>query len=602
LLFTVAFVVPVDASQKRLGLVVGNASYTAQPLEAVAREADFIASSLRKAGFDVTGARDLNREGLAKTFYDFVEKVSKAGPDAVVVVYFGGYALQFEGENFLLPVDADVDIDVAEISSPSRLALHVSDLTRALSALHPKGALVILDAARGNPFLLSGQPPVSGLAWLETGPNVVMASSAAPGMVSSNSRSSDGYGAYAKAIAGMIGDENSTLADALVRVRMRVNEITRGEQVPWHSSGIGSQLALSERVTRKGSDSQDLDRLRSRPMAGLSEQDAYFAALLRDTLDSYADYLADHWRDRAAKRIRALLVVRREVLLWHRACRAGASEDFWSYLERYPEGPHAGEARRILQRRKAATVPPSAFKRPEYDIPSPLPGEADYLASPSLGFEPPPPAPSGLLGLAVESMDTSTPLTSEKRDSAAQSNLSIEQGATILEKKASSSQPSNIKQTWSPNSLGSTTEGRSDVQAGVGVPYWAYPDLAPVTPKADFTGALASRFPEWATFGLWPREGDWSSSTNPAFTRALIPLASRDINMLEDRKAGMSLTAPRSSLTEPASVTPRVRIPLPVARPAAVAPLQGTPKQPLSSRRLQPTSSLSFRPAVPPSR
>ena len=379
MLLTLIFPADASSSEERLALVVGNASYRAQRLETAANDAGFVAGKLRTVGFGVTHTSDLDSKSLKGAFSDFVEKVREAGPDTLAIVYFSGYGLQLEGENYLLPVD--VDTDVEDVSDLPRLAVRVSDLTRALSALRAKGAFVVLDAARRSPFLLSGQPSARGLAWHETLPDVLVAFNAAPGMVSPDSKNGDGYSSYARAIAEMMGDENSTLADAFVRARIRVNEMTRGEQVPWHSSGIGSQLAPFERVASKGSESQELDRLRSRPMSSFSAQDAYFAAIVRDTLDSYADYLADHWRDPTAKRIRALLAVRREVLLWQRACRAGAPEDFWSYLERYPEGAHAGEARRVLQRLKASAIPPPAFKRPEYDIPSPLPGEAEFSSA-----------------------------------------------------------------------------------------------------------------------------------------------------------------------------------------------------------------------------
>lgn len=583
------------AASERIALVVGNASYRGQQrVEIAANDAGLIAGELRAAGFEVADTRDLNSANLKKTFFDFVERVSKAGADAVALVYFSGYALQFQGENFLLPVDADVDIDVAETSILPRFALRVSDLTHSLSALRPQAALVILDAARGSTFLLSGQPPASGLAWIETAPNVLVASNAAPGMISPAFRSSDGYGLYAKAIAEMIEDRNSTLADGLVRVRIRVNEITHGEQVPWHGSGILSQLSLYEHGMSKEPESREMDRLRLRPMSGLSGQDAYFAALLRDTLDSYADFLADHWRNPLAKRVRALLATRREVLLWQRVCRAGALENFWSYLERYPGGPHADEARRTLKSRNASPVPPAGFRQPEYDIPSPLPGEADYLVGPTAGLDPPPPVPAGLLGATAETALLPKTRTSEAEDRTFLSNSSMDQRTVSLEKNASSS-----PRARSSDSEGSVSGGRSDTQAGL--PYWVYPDLAPVTRKDDLAKALASRFPEWVTFGLWPTAALGLHSNDPAFTGALVPPASLDRDMPADQTAVTSLPALRPSLTEP-QATPRVRIPLPVARPTAGASLQAMPRQPLSSRRSQPTSSTGPRERLAPSR
>jgi len=95
-------------SEKRLALVIGNASYKAKTLATPANDAALIAQTLQAAGFDVIGARDLDGDGLRQTFRDFIDRVRNAGPDAVAAVYFAGYGLQVEGENYLVPIDADI--------------------------------------------------------------------------------------------------------------------------------------------------------------------------------------------------------------------------------------------------------------------------------------------------------------------------------------------------------------------------------------------------------------------------------------------------------------------------------------------------------------
>jgi hypothetical protein len=64
------------------------------------------------------------------------------------MVYFAGYGLQFEGENYLVPVDAKIP---TAADAPIQ-AVPVSDLTRALAQLPMKARIVVLDAARENPF------------------------------------------------------------------------------------------------------------------------------------------------------------------------------------------------------------------------------------------------------------------------------------------------------------------------------------------------------------------------------------------------------------------------------------------------------------------
>src|SRR5258708_32096283 len=117
-------------SEMRLALVIGNASYRAKALATPVNDAALIAQILRTAGFDVMGARDLNEVSLRQAFRDFLDAVTNAGPNTVAAVYFAGYGLQLEGENYLAPIDANIT-STADVASR---ALRLSDQTHALGA------------------------------------------------------------------------------------------------------------------------------------------------------------------------------------------------------------------------------------------------------------------------------------------------------------------------------------------------------------------------------------------------------------------------------------------------------------------------------------
>ena len=390
------------AYEMRFALVIGNASYKANALATPVNDAALIAQTLEGAGFQVAAERDLNGDSLRKAFSDFTDRIRKAGPDAIAVVYFAGYGLQLEGENYLFPVDADM---VAPEDVPVR-AMRLSEQMRSLAALHLKAAFLIVDAARTNPSLLSGSPPAGGLAWVEPEPNMLIAFNAAPGTVARDV--GDGYGAYAKALAEMVRDGGQTPPALFDRVRLRVNELTKGAQVPWHASKIQAQFVFFDRDPGAPAreDSPDrIARMRAQPLRILGARDAYFVALLRDTLDGYADFIADYWQDPMANRVQALLAARREAITWRRSYQANVPDAYWTYLERYPQGPHAGDARSLLSRLGASGALPSKFARIEYDVPPPLPNELPYiertvlkLDDPEFAFEPPPLLPAYFLG------------------------------------------------------------------------------------------------------------------------------------------------------------------------------------------------------------
>ena len=138
--------------EKRIALVVGDGAYAKAPLATAANDAGLIAQTLQAAGFDVVGARDLDGDTLRKSFRDFTQKAEESGPDTVAMVYLAGYGMQLAGENYFIPVDSSVSRDVDIPTEGIRL----SDYLRRLASLPLKASIVVLDAARQQPFVEGG--------------------------------------------------------------------------------------------------------------------------------------------------------------------------------------------------------------------------------------------------------------------------------------------------------------------------------------------------------------------------------------------------------------------------------------------------------------
>jgi uncharacterized caspase-like protein len=201
LLVLLALAWPAQAheAEKRIALVIGTAAYADGALPTTANDAGLIAEQLQAAGFDVSGARDLNGDELRSAFRDFVDKARQSGPDTVAFVYFAGYGLQFEGENYVVPVDAKIP---TAADTPIQ-AMRITDLMRPLAELQMKGRIVVLDVARENPFAREGQRLAGGLALVEPDPGTLIAFNAAPGTVAPPEQG-EAYGPYARALAEMI--------------------------------------------------------------------------------------------------------------------------------------------------------------------------------------------------------------------------------------------------------------------------------------------------------------------------------------------------------------------------------------------------------------
>ena len=339
--------------EKRLALVIGNGAYTKAPLATAANDGGLIAQTLQAAGFDVAGARDLDSDTLRKALRDFVKKAEESGPDTVAVVYLAGYGIQLAGENYFIPVDTtiarDTDIPIE--------GLRIGDYMRQLAALPLKVSVVVLDIAREQPFI-EGQSIASGLALVEPNPRMLIAFNAAPGTVAPEEQGP--YGAYAQALAEMIRTGGLSLPELFNRVRLRVNENTKGAQVPWDTQKIDAQFMFFDRAPDAPAPAAPDQAVaaRDKPIRDLGASDAYVAALDRDTLQGYEDFLAAYPHDPMTNRVRAMVAARREAITWRRSYRTDTPDAYWSYLRRYPRGPHADDARRRLAILSAALEPP----------------------------------------------------------------------------------------------------------------------------------------------------------------------------------------------------------------------------------------------------
>jgi uncharacterized caspase-like protein len=382
-------------AETRFALVVGNDEYKSGKLATPANDAGLIADTLQSAGFTVTGARNLDQATLREAFREFLGQVSAAGPEAVAFVYLAGYGLQYEGDNYYVPVDAELKRD-ADIALQ---AIRISDFTQALTALPVRANIVIVDAARQNPFASGDQRLANGLALVDPAPNMAIAFNAAPGTVGPEERGP--YGAYATALAEMISAGGLGLDDLFARIRLRVSDLTQGAEVPWYASGISSPFYFTERAADAppAPNVMPLADVRGKSMRDFSRvEDAYEAALEIDTIDGYRQFLAAYPDGPLSRRIAAMLAIRREEIIWRRCVLANTPRAYWSYLRRYPHGPHVTEAHLQLLRLAAAMEPPPDLEFIDFGVPPPPPSELAFVDRPIVvfagdGFDPPPPPP-----------------------------------------------------------------------------------------------------------------------------------------------------------------------------------------------------------------
>src|SRR6202043_3919635 len=243
------------------------------------------------------------------------------------------------------------------------------------------------DGARASPFAKSGPPLAGGLALVEPDQGTLIAFNAAPGTVAQNEAGP--YSSYAQALAEMMREGGLPVTDLFNRVRLRVNDITKGSQVPWNASKLQAPFYFFERAPDAPPPQvspEQTSSIRSRPIRDFDAQEAYLAALDRDNLQDYENFLAAYPRDPMAKRVRAIVAARREALTWRRTRNVDTPPAYWSYLRRYPRGAHSDDARRRLAYLSADFDPPPRFTVITYDVLPPPVEEFVYVERTELAF------------------------------------------------------------------------------------------------------------------------------------------------------------------------------------------------------------------------
>ncbi len=378
------------ARQPRLALVVGEGAYanaTAAPETTAVNDAGLIAYQLQQAGFDVTGGRDVDRTGFESLAGTFFAKLGQAGPNAVAVIYLSGLGLQADGDNRFIPTDAKL----ANLNAIGVETISMNELLAQFQSVPGAAHIAILDVARPLPFRIAPQV-APGLAALDPQPGLLVAFSQQPGYVVEEQK--EGYGAFASALAEMIRVPGLSLNELFARARLRVQEETKGGQLPWNVSGLVSDFTFFV-PEAQAAQPPAATSLRSRPLGQLSAEEAFSVAIERDTIDGYEEFLAAFPEGPLARRARAIIASRREAFFWRRTVTRGTPEAYWTYLRHYSRGAHAEEARYRLSLLNEPYSPPATFYEEEYDIPPPPVAEVteDLIPYDRWYALPPPPVP-----------------------------------------------------------------------------------------------------------------------------------------------------------------------------------------------------------------
>ncbi|MBP5449090.1 MAG: caspase family protein, partial [Spirochaetales bacterium] len=244
-------------AEPRNALLIANGRY--QKFNKLAKpvpEAKELAKSLQELGFEVMLIENASFEEMNIEIKKFREKLKN--DKGIGFFHYGGHAVQVNGENYLIPINADIP---NEDYVPSR-TVNVSEVMNSMLA---ETNIIILDSCRDNPFTGSGRSASRGLQSVKFKPkNSVIVYSAEAGKTAKD-------GVFTPILTEKI-KKNQDLLYVLRDVRNEVYNRTNGEQTPGEYNqlmtavnlcvGIPSRLAQVEAENERLN--QELERLRAK--------------------------------------------------------------------------------------------------------------------------------------------------------------------------------------------------------------------------------------------------------------------------------------------------------------------------------------------------
>jgi uncharacterized caspase-like protein len=147
--FALAAMIVIGATpgfaDKRVALIIGNGAYKYTPaLPNPQNDAADVAEALKAIGFEVTLKTNLEKRQMDQVIAQFARDGKTA--DAALF-YYAGHGMQFEGKNFVMPIDAELQDEVS-----LRYEMTSLDDIKAALERSPGVKIMVLDACRNNPL------------------------------------------------------------------------------------------------------------------------------------------------------------------------------------------------------------------------------------------------------------------------------------------------------------------------------------------------------------------------------------------------------------------------------------------------------------------
>lgn len=368
------------AFARRVALVIGNNDYRSVPvLSNPGNDASDVAAALQRLDFEVQQVKNGSFDDMRKGLLEFARR---ARGSEIAIVFYAGHGIEVGGQNYLIPIDAELKADV-DVDHEAIALNNVTPLVENASRL----GLVILDACRNNPFSAKMARTVRtravsrGLAAVEPTGNVLISFSAREGTTAA-----DGAGRnspFTTSLLKHLETPGLEINFLFRNVRDEVLRATKREQLPFVYGSLSSEAIYLKAA---------LPVAPPPPVAKGPDLDEVAWGLMRDTRDLaqierfISQFPQSPRRAEAQQRLSALQTERAaseaaarakaeadaraaaakgtefEDVAWNLVREARDVSQLESFLSQFPRSPRRGEAEKRIAALKAERAAEAAAR------------------------------------------------------------------------------------------------------------------------------------------------------------------------------------------------------------------------------------------------
>jgi len=225
---------------KRVALIIGNSNYKNAPLRTPINDAELMEFTLKKLDFETITITDASQVLMKKAIIEFGNQSKGAN---VSLFYYSGHAIQVNGANYLIPLNAKIEKEWdVEFE-----AVNLSGILAKMEYAKNDFNIIILDAKTNISFKQSQSSlNVKGLASINIPSNTCIAYAASPNMTAT-----ENYGYYSTYTQVLSSEmlKVETIERAFINTREKVYTKSEGRQAPWESTSLSGSFYLRKVVS-----------------------------------------------------------------------------------------------------------------------------------------------------------------------------------------------------------------------------------------------------------------------------------------------------------------------------------------------------------------